>query len=128
MSHRTVCSAAVLAALLTGGCKDPASSKAPYVPVGAGALALAPVGGTKPLDDRILAAQKALRQEPKRIDAWLKLSRAFIQKARQESEPAFYAQAKDAADRALELGGPAAPSSIEALQIEGLILLQEHKF
>lgn len=126
-----------LAALLGGaaGCSQkaappPPPAAAPRTP----SLALQPLpeapsrgdGGT--LRAEIARIQGALRAGPSPetgdAETWARLGRAFVRLARQESQPALYAQAGDAADRALALSA----EHRGALEVRQAVLLNDHRF
>lgn len=87
-------------------------------------LALAPVQGDSPID-RMLAADRArLAQGAQDADAWLRLGRHWVRKAREGADPGFYLNAQAAAEVALFL----APDRPDALDLQGLVLLNDHRF
>ncbi|MCB9648556.1 MAG: tetratricopeptide repeat protein [Deltaproteobacteria bacterium] len=65
-----------------------------------------------------------MRDQPQKLDAWILLGRAFIQKARQATEPGYYANARACADRALALR----PRYPLAQDLQALVLMNEHRF
>ncbi len=86
--------------------------------------ALAPSPGDAPVDRMIRAAQHAARENPRRTRPLLDLAQAFIRKAREQSDPAFYEQARDAIDRALRIDRDDA----FALQVQAHLQMQDHRF
>jgi tetratricopeptide (TPR) repeat protein len=86
--------------------------------------ALAPIAGDGPTDLAIREAQAAVRRTPGRGRPLLRLAQLFVRKARESSDPGFYQQADDAVARALRLD----PNDLAALQIRGLVLMQDHRF
>lgn len=87
-------------------------------------LALAPSHGSSPADAAVDAAQAAVRQNPQKDDAWIVLGRTWIRKARESNDPGFYLNA--AACASVVLGRD--PESALALDLRGLVLLNEHAF
>ncbi len=88
------------------------------------ALALAATKDGAPVDLLIEQAQKAIAKNPKKVDWWIVLGRAWVRKARESSDPGFYLNATAAADVALDL----APDNTAALDVKGLALLNDHRF
>lgn len=87
--------------------------------------ALAPVSGNSVINGEITVLQLKLRNEaPGDAETWTKLGRAFVRKARQESDPRYYQLADDAVQRALKLE----PEHSGALQVRQAVLLSEHRF
>ena len=87
-------------------------------------LALAEPGGTAPADRAVAEAQERLHGEPGSPQAWVRLGHAWVRKARESSNPAFYRGAAESADAALEL----APGERRATALRGLVLLDAHRF
>jgi tetratricopeptide (TPR) repeat protein len=88
-------------------------------------LALSKPGGARPIDHDIERMQKGLETAPDRSsDTWVLLGRAWVRKARQESDPGFYLNAKACADVALDL----APQNRAAMNLIGMVLINQHKF
>lgn len=81
-------------------------------------------GGDTKVDARIRKMQANLRARPDRVDGWVLLGRAFVQKARQATAPHFYEQARACAKRALDLR----PNYPLALDLEALALMNQHRF
>lgn len=87
--------------------------------------ALAPVSGNSVVNGEIAVMQLKLRKEaPGDAETWTRLGRAFVRKARQESDPRYYQQADDAVQRALKLE----PEHAGALQVRQAVLLSDHRF
>lgn len=116
-----------LAASLCAACHEPpAPAAAPAAPAPGRLerLALEDPGGAAQVDERIRELQALLRKQPEKLDGWILLGRAFVQKARQATEPGFYANARACADRALALR----PEYPLALDLQGMVLMNEHRF
>jgi len=87
-------------------------------------LALSPSAGSSAVDTLILSSQKSLDTNPEKVDFWILLGRAWVRKARESADPGFYLNAKASADVARSI----APDNVAALNLEGLVLLSDHKF
>ncbi len=87
-------------------------------------LALAPSKDGTPVDLLIEQSQKAIEKNPKKVDWWIVLGRAWVRKARESSDPGYYLNATAAVDVALDLS----PDNTAALDVKGLALLNDHKF
>jgi tetratricopeptide (TPR) repeat protein len=86
-------------------------------------LALADPGGDSAADREIRALARSAEQS-QRVDAWVLLGRAWVRKARESVDPGFYLNANAAADVALGLD----PGDRAALNLRGLVLMNEHRF
>jgi tetratricopeptide (TPR) repeat protein len=87
-------------------------------------LALSATSQTTAVDRRIAALAKLAGAHPDRGDVLVDLGRAWIQKARESSDPGYYLQAGACADVALTI----APDDAKALDLRALVLLNDHKF
>lgn len=87
-------------------------------------LALAKVRGTGAADVAVTAAQTAVRQNMQKDDAWIVLGRAWVRKARESNDPGFYLNANACASVVLAKD----PAEKLALDLRGLVLLNDHKF
>lgn len=88
-------------------------------------MALAAVSGNAQIDQTIALLQVPLRKEGAgKAEEWTKLGRAFVRKARESMDSSYYAQADDAAGRALALD----ETNLGALQLRQLVLLNSHRF
>jgi tetratricopeptide (TPR) repeat protein len=87
-------------------------------------IALSPPPGNGAIDQRIQQAERAIDKNPVKTDLWVLLGRAWVQKAREASDPGFYLNANACADVALDL----APEDRAALDLRGLVLLNDHDF
>jgi tetratricopeptide (TPR) repeat protein len=86
------------------------------------ALAAPPGDGA---DDRALRGlADAARKNPLKEEAWIALGRGWIKKARSSADPGFYLNASACADVALDLK----KDEKLALDLKGLVLLNDHKF
>ncbi len=86
--------------------------------------ALTPVAGDTEADRMIRELQELARRNPTRARPWLRLAQTFVRKARESSDPMFYQLADDAVGRALRLD----PNDLAALQVRGLVFMQDHRF
>lgn len=77
-----------------------------------------------PTDRRIAAAQDALRARPQDGQAKLDLASAFLQKAREVADPAYYARA----DGLLDDAADARPDDPVVLVAQGALALARHDF
>lgn len=118
-----------LAALVSvAACKEqPAPTRIPEQNLqltGLRQLALEAPGGEATVDGRIERLQAYVKKDPRRVDAWILLGRAWVRKARQAADPGFYRNANACADVALELE----PQNPLALGLEGMVLMNDHRF
>jgi len=81
-------------------------------------------GGQGPADTKIRSLQASVKRHPKKVDSWILLGRAFVQKARQASEPGFYNNANACARHALDLR----PNYSLALDLQAMVLMNQHRF
>jgi tetratricopeptide (TPR) repeat protein len=77
-----------------------------------------------PAERRIAAARTATDMHPKRVDGWNDLAMALARRARETGDPAYYAEAWSATERALEIE----PGHLEARKMQVWILLGQHEF
>jgi tetratricopeptide (TPR) repeat protein len=87
-------------------------------------LANADPGGDQKIDVKIRQLQASLARRPELVQAWIELGDAWIQKARDVARPGLYANAGGAASRALALE----PANRLALELQGLVLMNDHRF
>jgi tetratricopeptide (TPR) repeat protein len=139
----TVTLLAALAVSVVSGCSEPkGTAKADPAPAPAAApapvaaadsdarlpanqrLALAKAGGTTLADKSVTEAQKNVRENRAKDDAWVVLGRAWVRKARESADPGFYLNAVACAEVVLERS----PDQRLALDLRGLVLLNGHKF
>jgi tetratricopeptide (TPR) repeat protein len=125
---------ALAALALQGGA---ACSKGPRASPG---VAASPAGATAEMRTRALAlmeppgegrfaaevrrGQAAVRRAPERAEAWIALGRSWVQLAREKSDPGLYLNAAACADEVVSRE----PGNRGALQLRGLVLLNDHRF
>jgi tetratricopeptide (TPR) repeat protein len=128
-SYRALKAAAFVSAL---GFTCLAAVAAMAIVTGEGGAARAPDGWRvtagsdtgSPAERRIAAARKAIDMHPKRVEGWNDLALALARRARETSDPAYYAEAWSATERALEID----PGHLEARKMQVWILLGQHEF
>ena len=109
-------------AVLAGACHRGAAPPAPERR--SRAVALMKLGGTAPVDKIIAALQEKIARAPDRPDDWVALGEAWVRKAREVADPVYYVNADGCAEEALLL----VPDHRKALELRGLVLLNDHKF
>lgn len=77
-----------------------------------------------PAERRLEQARQALGKAPASSSGHVDLAMALARRARETSDPAFYAQAEKAIAEALELD----PDGFDALKARGWVLLGQHRF
>ncbi|MGC4092830.1 MAG: tetratricopeptide repeat protein [Polyangiaceae bacterium] len=87
-------------------------------------LALAVPSGNNPADLRLRKLAALVQTQPKRAASFIELGRAWVDKARDGSDPGFYLNANACADVALSLS----PDDPLALDLRLLVLLNDHEF
>lgn len=87
-------------------------------------LALAEVPGRSATERRIQELERRLRVQPSWDDGFLLLGRAWVRKARESADPGFYLHADACAKVLLERS----PEHAGALNLRGLVLLNQHEF
>jgi tetratricopeptide (TPR) repeat protein len=87
-------------------------------------LALAPTKENALVDRRIAGLTKLAEAHPERRDIFVELGRAWIQKARETSDPGYFLHAGACADVALA----ASPTDKLALDLRAKVLLDAHQF
>lgn len=87
-------------------------------------LALDKAKGSTQVDQMISDAQRAIEKNPKKVDWWIVLGRAWVRKARESADPGFYLNADACAEIALDLE----PENKLALNLRGLVYLNDHEF
>jgi tetratricopeptide (TPR) repeat protein len=91
----------------------------------AGGLLLATLApNATPAERRIAAAETAIARDPGAVGPQVDLAMALARRARETSDPAFYAKADEALGRALERK----PDDYEALRARVWIRLGQHRF
>jgi tetratricopeptide (TPR) repeat protein len=101
-----------------GGAPDKAVVDRPHF------LALLEPSGQPAVDARIRALQARIQSSPTKVDAWVDLGQAWVRKARSSGDSLHYLSADACAEVALGL----APGDQRALDLRGLMLLNEHRF
>lgn len=125
---RITATALLATLLLLGACegKAPAAARGEAAE-SAGelrALALFKVEGTTAVDKALRERQEAAQKMDRRADHWIQLGRAWVEKARLSSDPGYYLHADAAAKTALQLE----PDNGAAMNLRGLVLLNDHRF
>jgi len=87
-------------------------------------LANSDPGGDQKNDAKIRKLQASLAKRPELVQDWIELGNTWIQKARDVARPGLYANAGGAASRALALE----PANRLALELQGLVLMNDHRF
>jgi tetratricopeptide (TPR) repeat protein len=88
------------------------------------ALALAPTNGTAPVDSALASLQRSITKNPGKVDFWVMLGRTWVKKARESSDPGYYAHADACARIALAID----PVNRAAIDLQAMVLLNDHKF
>jgi tetratricopeptide (TPR) repeat protein len=88
------------------------------------ALALQKLVGDGPIEKKIADLQRSAERNPNKVEFWVLLGRAWVQKAREASDPGFYVNANACADVALQVS----PDDRLAIDLRGLVLLNDHRF
>jgi tetratricopeptide (TPR) repeat protein len=118
----------VLTMALGLGCKEPPptslASRDAAVAVAAAGPALTPVRGDSAVDRQLRMLQGRAQSNPGRVRTWIELAQGFVRKARESADPGFYVNAEDAVQRALHID----PADLNAIQVQGLIMMQDHRF
>lgn len=94
---------------------------------GLGSSASSPVPAGRPGErtDRLVESlQRRLRERPSDQRAYVQLGSAYLQKARETGDPAFYTKAEEVLARALVLQG----DDVEAMTAQGALALARHQF
>jgi pentatricopeptide repeat protein len=110
---------ALAATLLVLASMNRSSAPAPPVSAGGGFD-----GAARSTDDQVRSFQAAIAADPKQPDPYTGLGNAYIQKARETADFAYYQRAELAFARALELG----PRNAGALTGMGSLALSRHDF
>lgn len=87
-------------------------------------LALREPKGQLAVDARIRGLQARVQNSPTKVDAWVELGQAWVRKARSSGDSLHYLSADACAKLALRLS----PADRGALDLRGLMLLNEHRF
>jgi tetratricopeptide (TPR) repeat protein len=84
----------------------------------------APAVAATPAEQKIDVARQAIDKNPQSPRGYTDLALALARRARETSDPAYYAQADDALDRALAL----APGDLDASKVRAWVRLGQHRF
>jgi tetratricopeptide (TPR) repeat protein len=87
-------------------------------------LALATTKENAPVDQRLAALSKLARVQPRKLETWIMLGRAWVGKARESSDPGYYLNANACAQIALGIS----PGNPLGLGLRALVLLNDHRF
>lgn len=87
-------------------------------------LALMTAGGSLPVDKEIDRLQAMVQKQPEKLEAWVELGHSWIRKARDAQRPGLYANAGACADLVLAKQ----PNNRPALELQGLVLMNDHRF
>jgi len=87
-------------------------------------LCLADTGGTSVVDTQLRVLQDGVRKLPAKVDGWILAGRHWVRKARLASDPGFYVNVEGCAAVGLDLE----PGLVPALELRGLVLMNDHKF
>jgi tetratricopeptide (TPR) repeat protein len=88
------------------------------------AICLAEVAGMAPSADGMRADQNRARTLPTSPEAWARVARRWVRKARLSGDPGFYVNVASCVDEALRL----APDDGAALALRGIVLMNAHRF
>ncbi|MCB9787623.1 MAG: tetratricopeptide repeat protein [Deltaproteobacteria bacterium] len=88
------------------------------------ALALAPPEGSGPVVHALQKRQAAARQDPTRLELWVQVGHAWMQKARADADPGAVLHAEAAAAVVLAT----APRDVRARDLYAMVLLDAHRF
>ncbi|MBV9573784.1 MAG: tetratricopeptide repeat protein [Acidobacteriales bacterium] len=80
--------------------------------------------GPSPAERSITEAQKKIKEKPEQNAGYNLLAAALVRRARETSDPNYYAQAQNALKKSFDL----APGNFEAEKIQVAILLGEHEY
>jgi tetratricopeptide (TPR) repeat protein len=88
------------------------------------ALALATASGTTAIDTALTSLQTSASRNSRKADLWVMLGRAWVRKARESSDPGYYAHADACARIALAIE----PGNRLAVDLQAMVLLNDHRF
>ncbi len=83
-----------------------------------------PVASLTPIQQRMAAAEAAIRKSPKNAEAYNDLALAFVQRARETSDPKYYLQADEALGNSFRL----VPDNFAGQKIRVRILMGRYEF
>jgi len=81
-------------------------------------------GDLSPAQRSVTEAQRLIAEKPGEYNGYNALAIALIRRARETSDPGYYAQAEDAVEQSLKLS----PNNFDTKQIQVSILLGKHEF
>jgi tetratricopeptide (TPR) repeat protein len=87
-------------------------------------ICLSDVAGKASIDEAIRASQTRARALPTKPEGWVRVGWDWVRKARLSGDPGFYVNVGSCADEALRQ----APSDRGALELRGLVLMNDHRF
>jgi tetratricopeptide (TPR) repeat protein len=87
-------------------------------------LCLATVAGDTQVEQGLRRAQAMARQLPDHAEYWVAAGRGWVRKARLSADPGFYLNVDGCAGEALQ----ANPEFVPALELRGLVLMNNHQF
>ncbi len=87
-------------------------------------LALSKPTGGDPVDREIDLLQRRAEKLEQKPEIWVQLGRAWVKKARQSTDPGYYLSASACAEIALQID----PDNKLALELQALVLLNDHRF
>ena len=82
------------------------------------------LGASAPLEDQVAALEAAVADDPEDAESWRALGAAYVRRATEVGDPAFYALAERSLTRAAEL----APGEPTVLVVRGVLALALHRF
>ena len=138
MSGQRIVAGGLLGAALVAGCRKtpapaPTAAKpaaearrgaAPLTSEECRALCIADPAGATSVDQELRSSQKRVSGFPMKSDDWVSLGRQWVRKARLAADPGFYVNANGCTAVALEVE----PGFLPALELRGLVLMNDHKF
>jgi tetratricopeptide (TPR) repeat protein len=87
-------------------------------------LALAATKDNGLIDRELAMAAKVAQRSPEKLEPWIALGEGWVRKARETSDPGYYAHANACVNIALQIS----PGDRLALNLKALVLLNNHKF
>lgn len=124
MGRAATLGSVLLAAALPACSANPQSKTAQRAPLSAEALCLQAPDATRAPAPELTRAQQRARSTPALAAAWVATGHAFVQRARRIAAPELYRNVQGCAEAALARS----PDDAAALQLETLVLLNDHRF
>jgi tetratricopeptide (TPR) repeat protein len=87
-------------------------------------ICLADPNDGSPIGEAIAEHQSRARKLPGKADEWIRIGNGWVRKARRSADPGFYLNVEACAEAAIH----ADPSSIAALDLRSLALMNDHRF